>query len=93
MTNNRIPSDTLVHLVPGHRLHWESAEYAYVLLYPDGMVMLDQCAVEVLHRCDGSMTVEDIIGDITRHYPGVDIRLRILEFITAAENKGWISID
>ncbi len=91
--NHRFPSEAVAHMLPGYRLHWEPAEHAYVLLYPEGMVILDQCAADVLNRCDGSMTVEDIIHDVKKYYPGVDVTIRILQLLETAENKGWVSIS
>ena len=36
------------------RLQWEPAQDAHVLLYPEGMVKLNQSAGEILLRCDGT---------------------------------------
>ena len=38
----------------GFRFQWEPAQQAHVLLYPEGMVKLNQSAGEILKRCDGS---------------------------------------
>ncbi|HQE41111.1 MAG TPA: pyrroloquinoline quinone biosynthesis peptide chaperone PqqD, partial [Zoogloea sp.] len=34
------------------RFQWEPAQQAHVLLYPEGMVKLNQSAGEILKRCD-----------------------------------------
>jgi hypothetical protein len=45
---------------PRHRRHfrfqWEPAQGCHVLLYPEGMVKLNQSAGEILKRCDGART-------------------------------------
>ena len=34
------------------RMQWEEAQNAHVLLYPEGMVKLNQSAAEILKRCE-----------------------------------------
>ena len=82
--------NAVVHLVPGYRVHWEDIERCHVLLYPQGMVMLDIYASEVLRRCDDVNTVRQIIKDIKIRYPGVEVESQILEFLEDAESRGWI---
>ncbi len=38
----------------GFRLQWEPVQDCHVLLYPEGMVKLNESAGEILKRCDGS---------------------------------------
>lgn len=87
------PSNAFVHLARGHRLHWEETEHGYVLLYPEGMVTLDLWASEVLKRCDGSMTIDEIVKDIKIYYPRVDMAHDVLEFFLDANTAGWIATD
>ena len=44
----------------GFRLQWEPAQDCHVLLYPEGMVKLNQSAGEILKRCDGQRDVAAI---------------------------------
>jgi pyrroloquinoline quinone biosynthesis protein D len=86
-----VSDHSVAHLAPGHRLHWEQAEHAYALLYPEGMITLDLLAGEVLRRCDGNIRVGEIVQTLLHaHYPDLASRSSILEFIQAAEAKGWI---
>lgn len=87
---NRFSLDTVVHIVPGYRVHWDDIERAHVLLYPQGMVVLDIHTGEVLKRCDDLNTVSEIINDIKIYYPGVEIESQIFELLEVAERKGWI---
>ena len=45
------------------RMQGEEAQGAYVLLYPEGMVKLNQSAGEILKRCDGERDAQAIIDD------------------------------
>ena len=40
-----------------YRLQWEKAQDAYVLLYPEGMVKLNESAGEILSRVDGTKSI------------------------------------
>ena len=46
------------------RLQWEPAQDAHVLLYPEGMVKLNQSAAEILKRCDGTRDMNALIADL-----------------------------
>jgi len=46
------------------RLQFEKAQDSWVLLYPEGMVKLNQSAGEILKRCDGERDVDSIVADL-----------------------------
>lgn len=46
------------------RFQWEPAQQAYVLLYPEGMVKLNQSAGEILRRCDGHCSVAAVVAGV-----------------------------
>ena len=52
----------------GFRLQWEPAQSAHVLLYPEGMVKLNGSAGEILRRCDGALTFNEIVADLARTF-------------------------
>lgn len=72
------------------RFQWEDAQQAFVLLYPEGMVRLNSTAGTILDRCDGTRSVDDIIGELQVCYPGAEIDNEVLEFLATALDKGWI---
>ena len=77
-------------LSPIFRLQWEESQDRYVLLYPEGMVQLNQSAAEILKRCDGNNSVADIIAELGDVFPGVALTADIQKFITQAQKNGWI---
>lgn len=80
-------------LAPGYRFQWEAAQQAHVLLYPEGMVTLSGSAGEILKRCDGERSVEQICVDLEIAFPGADLRGDVLEFIADARDRGWLRVD
>lgn len=86
---SRLPQGTL-QVARGFRLQWEESQQAYVLLYPEGMITLNPSAGEILKRCDGSLTAEEITADLQRQFPDVDLSADVHEFLEMAYERGWI---
>ena len=72
------------------RLQWEEAQQAYVLLYPEGMVKLNQSAAEILKHCNGELTVAQIIAELERAFGESNLRDPIEGMLRAAFEKDWI---
>ena len=72
------------------RMQWEEAQGAYVLLYPEGMVKLNQSAGEILKRCDGERDVQAIIDDIEQTFNATGLEKDVIGFIEIATEQGWI---
>lgn len=73
-----------------YRLQWEDVRQAYVLLYPEGVVTLNASAGEILKRCDGARTVNEIIADLKRSFPGAELESDVLNLLGVAREKGWV---
>lgn len=72
------------------RLQWEEAQSKYVLLYPEGMVQLNQSAAEILKRCDGERDVAAIISDLEQTFSMTGLANDVNEFLGIARERGWI---
>ncbi len=72
------------------RMQWEEAQQTYVLLYPEGMVKLNQSASEILKRCDGERDVQAIITDIEQTFNATGLEKDVTGFIEIATERGWI---
>ena len=72
------------------RMQWEEAQGAYVLLYPEGMVKLNQSAGEILKRCDGERDVQAIIDDIEQTFNATGLEKDVTGFLEIATERGWI---
>lgn len=84
------------HAVPvvgrGFRLQWEPAQEAHVLLYPEGMVKLNNSAAAIMSRCDGVRTVADIVTDIERTYGVTGLAGDVGAFVGMARDNGWLEL-
>ena len=72
------------------RMQFEEAQQAYVLLYPEGMVKLNQSASEILKRCDGERDVTAIIADIEQSFNATGLEKDVTGFLDIAIERGWI---
>ncbi len=72
------------------RMQYEEAQEAYVLLYPEGMVKLNQSASEILKRCDGERDVHAIIADIEQSFNATGLEKDVTGFLEIAIERGWI---
>jgi pyrroloquinoline quinone biosynthesis protein D len=76
----------------GFRLQWEPAQEAHVLLYPEGMVKLNNSAAAIMTRCDGVRTVADIVADIERTYDATGLAGDVGAFVGMARENGWLEL-
>jgi pyrroloquinoline quinone biosynthesis protein D len=72
------------------RMQYEEAQQGYVLLYPEGMVKLNQSASEILKRCDGERDVHAIITDIEQSFNATGLEKDVTGFLEIATERGWI---
>jgi len=79
-------------LNPLYLLRWEPAQEAYVLLYPEGIVKLNQTAGEIIRRCDGVCSVAQMVVELQQSFPGDDERVAdgVYRFLEVFRAKGWI---
>ena len=85
------PLPDLPRLNRRFRMQWEEAQQAHVLLYPEGMVRLNQSAGEILKRCDGATTVDDIVLQLEQQFNTSGLRNDVLDMLAHALEKDWIA--
>ena len=78
-------------LANGRRLQWEPAQKSHVLLYPEGMVQLNETSAMILGLCDGKRTRDQLIAELLQRFPGADLAADVNEFLAIAAERGWIS--
>ncbi|GAA4003646.1 pyrroloquinoline quinone biosynthesis peptide chaperone PqqD [Comamonas faecalis] len=72
------------------RLQYESAQSRWVLLYPEGMVQLNDSAAEILRRCDGRHSVADIVRELEALFDTQGIAVQVQSLIDEGIHRGWI---
>jgi pyrroloquinoline quinone biosynthesis protein D len=82
--------DLTINFSPMHRLQWEEAQQKDVILYPEGMVELNQSSAEILKLCDGTRNQEQIVTDLEQKFATTGLKNDIDEFLQVALQNGWI---
>jgi pyrroloquinoline quinone biosynthesis protein D len=86
-----VPTPTTVARIGhGFRLQWEPAQSCFVLLYPEGMVKLNQSAGEIMKRCDGQQDVAAIVADLETAFSATGLEPDVLAFLDMARRQRWL---
>ncbi|WP_407061825.1 pyrroloquinoline quinone biosynthesis peptide chaperone PqqD [Billgrantia zhangzhouensis] len=91
-----IESTSIYRLRPGWRLQWEEAQGRHVLLYPEGMVQLNDSAGAILTQLDGQRDVAGVVANLQARFadaPAAEIERDVHEFLLDAARQGWIRHD
>ncbi len=72
------------------RLQFEPAQDSWVLLYPEGMVKLNTPAAEILRRCDGRRSVDEIVAELEAAFAHTALRDDVCAFLSQAQQRGWL---
>ena len=75
---------------PLHRLQWEEAQQKHVILYPEGLVELNQSSAEILKLCDGSLVLAEIVSKLEEKFATTGLTNDITHFLNIAFQNGWI---
>ncbi len=72
------------------RLQFEPAQDRWVLLYPEGMVQLNPSAAEILKRCTGTASVNDIVTSLEAAFNAQGIAPEVRNLLEEGQRRGWI---
>ena len=74
-----------------HRLQWEEAQQKNVILYPEGMVELNESSAEILKLCDGTRNLGQIVNELEQKFSTSGLTNDINAFLEIALQNGWIN--
>jgi len=77
-------------LATGVRLHRDKVREQDVLLFPEGALVLNETALEVLELCDGERTLHDIAGVLSERYEGADVKDDVAELLAGIGERGLV---
>ncbi len=84
-------TELLFTFSPLHRLQWEEAQQKTVILYPEGMVELNQSSAEILKLCDGTRTLLQIVEELETKFAASNLTNDVSAFLEVALKSGWIT--
>ena len=76
----------------GYRYQYEPAQKGHVLLYPEGMIKLNESAALIGGLIDGERDVATIIAQLDKQFPGVpELGDDVEQFMEVARAEHWIT--
>lgn len=77
----------------GYRFQFEPAQNGHVLLYPEGMIKLNESAAAIGGLIDGQRSVTAIIAELDQQFPGVpELGEDVEQFMEVARAEHWIEL-
>lgn len=77
----------------GFRFQWEPVQACHVLLYPEGMVKLNESAGAILSEVNGERSVADIVAALEQTFPDAGpLTNDVCEFLEHARNQYWVEL-
>lgn len=77
-------------LATGVRLHRDKVREQDVLLFPEGALVLNETALEVLKLCDGERTLDDVAAVLSERYEGADVKDDVAELLDGIGERGLV---
>lgn len=84
---------TRPRLASGVRLRRDEVRGRTVLLFPEGMLALNETAVAVLELCDGERSLSDIVRELGSRYSGADVRDDVEQLVSRIAKLGLVVDD
>ena len=78
----------------GYRLQFEPSQQAHVILYPEGMIKLNDTAAAIAQHIDGHNTVMQIIAKLKTQFGDFEqIEGDVIDYMHVAERENWIQLN
>ncbi|EKU53206.1 MULTISPECIES: pyrroloquinoline quinone biosynthesis peptide chaperone PqqD [Acinetobacter] len=87
-----------LNLVPiwrqGYRFQFEPAQNAFVILYPEGMIKLNDSAGAIGQHIDGQRTVAAIVALLKQQFGDIaEIEQDVVDYMRVAQQQFWIELQ
>ncbi|WP_298421402.1 pyrroloquinoline quinone biosynthesis peptide chaperone PqqD [Rhodoblastus sp.] len=91
-TERPLQLDDAVELNPTHHFRWEEPQRSHVLLYPEGIVKLNETAAAIIEAATGAASLGAAVTALAARYERADLEPKIIAFLEDARAKGWIRV-
>jgi len=85
------PASAVPRIATKARLQRDEVRERLVLLYPEGVVTLNESGAEILYLCDGLRTLSSIVDTLSARYGGAVVDRDVAEFLDGLSAKGLVT--
>jgi pyrroloquinoline quinone biosynthesis protein D len=75
------------------RLRHDAVRDAEILLYPEGVLVLNASAAAILKLCDGIRNVEELAALLSAQFDGADVTQDVLTLLDRLAARGLVEGD
>ena len=81
----------IVHpvLAAGTRYRWDKVREQHQLVFPEGMIVLNETSTAIVRLCDGR-SADDLIATLKDTYPGSEPADDVHEFLRELADRGLL---
>lgn len=92
---NAVADTSKPRLADKARLKWDAVREKHLLLFPEGVLVLNKTAHDVLALCDGQRTVAEIINALAAQYAieAKAIDADVKEILQKLSQKTFVALD
>lgn len=78
-------------VAPKARLQWDEVRQRHVVLYPEGLVTLNETGVAILALCDGVRTLAAVVAALEERYRTPGLEGDVAAFLDGLAAKGLVT--
>ncbi|MFT0694741.1 pyrroloquinoline quinone biosynthesis peptide chaperone PqqD [Acinetobacter bereziniae] len=91
MNNKALDQNLIPIWRPGYRFQFEPAQNSFVILYPEGMIKLNESASAIGQCIDGINSILDIITYLKQQFGDIaEIDNDVFDYMLVAQQQYWI---
>ncbi len=87
-----IPDTAQPRLAAKARLKWDEVRQKHLLLFPEGLLVLNPTAQAVLERCDGRHAIAEITKTLSDQYQ-TDVSGDVQELLSKLAERGLVVLN
>ena len=85
-----IGAGSRLRLARGVRLFWDEVRQQHLLLFPEGMLVLNATAFKVLDLCNGQRTVSEMVSILAAQHGSAKVKKDVYRLLTRIAERGLL---
>lgn len=87
---NSIKAHSYPRMAQGVRLFWDDVRQQRLLLFPEGLLVLNATAWAVLELCNGERTVNEIVAKLADQHSNTNVEKDVYHLLSRISERGLL---